>query len=128
MFQDQAHIDITNVVVEKRTFQRRERIYAKVLAYFCAFYFIASFLIILALILVDSGVGDEDKSTYFARLVIITVTLAIDIVFLVTTFALFTYVAYTKHRAAFLDYRTKLVLQVIGTLATLAINTYQVYG
>ena len=95
------------------------------LFYFCVLYFIASDLAMMALIWDIFGDNSDDYKTYFARLVIITVALGIDIVWLVTTLMLFTYAAYTKHRAAFMDYRLKLVLQVIGTVTTLGINAHQ---
>jgi hypothetical protein len=97
-------MDITTVVVQKLHFQRREKKYSNVLLTLIILEFIGTFLYMVYLLIMDNG------QVYKARLIIMNTWLAFSFLFLVVTQVLFIYAAYTKHQAAFLDYRLNLFL------------------
>ena len=97
-------MDITTVVVQKLHFQRREKKYSNVLLTLIILEFIGTFLYMVYLLIFDSDNG----KVYKTRLTIMNIWIAINSIFLVVTQVLFIYAAYTKHRAAFLDYRLNL--------------------
>ena len=130
MFQDQEHVDITNVVVLKRKFQNREKFYSKIILGLVCLYFFISMVIVLPFLLHYRYFFEELEKTdseyiYILRVWTLTFALTVDVIFLLVTLALFIYAAYKKHRTAFLEYRFNLSLQVFGSSVLLGINLYQ---
>ena len=135
MFQDQEHIDITTVVVYKRHFQKREKIYSTVLLWIISVYFFLNIVLVVPLFLkwekytfldIQTPV-DKDNAIYMVRVFSLTFALVINLVFMLVTLLLFSCTAYKKHRTAFLEYRFALFIQVAGTIVLLGINLYQNY-
>jgi hypothetical protein len=135
MFQDQEHIDITNVVVYKRHFQKREKTYSTVLLWIISVYFFMNTFLVVPLLFkrkiytfLDIETPEEkDNAIYMVRLFSLTFALVINLVFMLVTLLLFSCAAYKKHRTAFLEYRFALFIQVAGTIVLLGINLSQNY-
>ena len=135
MFQDQEHIDITNVVVYKRHFQKREKTYSTVLLWIISVYFFLNIVLVVPLLLKWEKYTflnikepeDKDNAIYMVRVFSLTFALVINLVFMLATLLLFSCAAYKKHRTAFLEYRFTLFIQVAGTIVLLGINLSQNY-
>lgn len=105
-----------NVVVEKRHFQRREKLCRKVLLGLIVLFFVATNAAIIFCVL------NDDWNAYFVRWVILVTITALNIAFFLPTIVLFSWSAYKKHRSAFVEYRRRLVLQAVGTAIVLGID------
>lgn len=50
-----------------------------------------------------------------------------NVLLFLITMALFPLAAYKKHRAAFIDYRKKLIMQALGSVVVLCVISWQNY-
>jgi hypothetical protein len=109
-------VDITTVVILKRYFQRREKTYSIVLQAFLVLNLLASSFWMsydLSNIATDKDDAQKTKdmnNLYLYRLIIFLSWCSIDIIFFTVTIMLFSFAAYKKHHAAFLDYKFSLFL------------------